>query len=675
MDQQAERDTRASLAALATADYSRARATEPCDLVMKGGVTSGVVYPTAMCKLAQKFHFRNIGGTSAGALAAVLAGAAEYERGVATDAGRAPVGFNRLAEVPDYLGQGTHLLDLFQPSRSTAPLYGLALALMRKRSIPAVFGLALRSYPWVAALTALAGVLVFVGLSVIVAYLADVAHDPNPHRHELIVKIALAVAFLIALCAELATAAVLLFVTIKAAVVDGIPNNHYGLCTGSQRAKPGDPRPLTPWLADRIDYIAGRAGPGDQPDDSAVEPLTFGELYGPADPTQYPYPADTDSPLLRDLNERSERRVNLEMVTTDVTEGRPYQLPFSPSEYLQFFYDPAELADFFPPRVLKRMAKGASPLAVVVGEKKIALLPFPDAADLPLIVAARMSMSFPILFSAVPLYAVDGRGLELFRASGGPAPVFRKTWFSDGGLSSNIPIHFFDGPVPRWPTFALNLRGFPRTSGGTPHALDPTCTDRQKVFRATDYDPDVAQLSDKDPKRLFGFANSLIDAMRNWNDNTLMQLKGYRERTVEIAMSDDEGGLNLVMPEKTLQSIMARGTYAGEVFEQTFAEPNLQASPEWKNHRHLRLRSALLMQSEWTRRFRLAWTMTSVDPTYPDLVAATEAFYKQPYKANQVASARDFAQHLADAPTAMKPGVSLTDLPLHSPELRPRPRV
>src|ERR1035438_4836367 len=46
----------------------------------KGGVTSGVVYPRTMRRLAQKFRFRNIGGTSAGALAGALAAAAEHQR-------------------------------------------------------------------------------------------------------------------------------------------------------------------------------------------------------------------------------------------------------------------------------------------------------------------------------------------------------------------------------------------------------------------------------------------------------------------------------------------------------------------------------------------------------------------------------------------------------------------
>jgi predicted acylesterase/phospholipase RssA len=43
---------------------------------MKGGVTSGIVYPLAVCELAKEFRFVNIGGTSAGAIAAAVTAAA-----------------------------------------------------------------------------------------------------------------------------------------------------------------------------------------------------------------------------------------------------------------------------------------------------------------------------------------------------------------------------------------------------------------------------------------------------------------------------------------------------------------------------------------------------------------------------------------------------------------------
>jgi len=44
-----------------------------CDIVMKGGITSGVVYPGAIISLAKRYRFRSIGGTSAGAIAAAIA--------------------------------------------------------------------------------------------------------------------------------------------------------------------------------------------------------------------------------------------------------------------------------------------------------------------------------------------------------------------------------------------------------------------------------------------------------------------------------------------------------------------------------------------------------------------------------------------------------------------------
>ncbi|HEY7819119.1 MAG TPA: patatin-like phospholipase family protein, partial [Vicinamibacteria bacterium] len=59
-------------------DYSLAA--RKCDIIMKGGITSGIVYPKAVCRLALEYRFRAIGGTSAGAIAAAATAAAEYGR-------------------------------------------------------------------------------------------------------------------------------------------------------------------------------------------------------------------------------------------------------------------------------------------------------------------------------------------------------------------------------------------------------------------------------------------------------------------------------------------------------------------------------------------------------------------------------------------------------------------
>jgi hypothetical protein len=43
------------------------------DLVMKGGITSGVAYPAAIGTLKDQYDFISIGGTSARAIAAAIA--------------------------------------------------------------------------------------------------------------------------------------------------------------------------------------------------------------------------------------------------------------------------------------------------------------------------------------------------------------------------------------------------------------------------------------------------------------------------------------------------------------------------------------------------------------------------------------------------------------------------
>ena len=91
-----------------------------CDIVMKGGITSGVVYPLAVSELAKVYRLRSVGGTSAGAIAAAAAAAAEL--------GRSSGGFTKLGALPAWLGQGDHLFSLFQPEPSTRKLFRLLAA-------------------------------------------------------------------------------------------------------------------------------------------------------------------------------------------------------------------------------------------------------------------------------------------------------------------------------------------------------------------------------------------------------------------------------------------------------------------------------------------------------------------------------------------------------------------
>ena len=101
-----------------SAQASYAAAGQECDLVMKGGISSGIVYPRAVCHLATANRLRRIGGTSAGAMAAAAAAAAEH--------GRDQGGFAKLNRLPDTLG--SRLGDLFQPSPQTSTIFQVLTA-------------------------------------------------------------------------------------------------------------------------------------------------------------------------------------------------------------------------------------------------------------------------------------------------------------------------------------------------------------------------------------------------------------------------------------------------------------------------------------------------------------------------------------------------------------------
>src|SRR6516225_2674782 len=100
-----------------------------CDIVMKGGITSGVVYPLAICKLATSYVIKNIGGTSVGAIAAAITAAAEYRRRNGSGEG-----YVELAKLPGLLGRPGALLALFAADPQAKRLLKIALTLIGNSS-------------------------------------------------------------------------------------------------------------------------------------------------------------------------------------------------------------------------------------------------------------------------------------------------------------------------------------------------------------------------------------------------------------------------------------------------------------------------------------------------------------------------------------------------------------
>lgn len=502
-----------------------ANPTKECDVIMKGGITSGVVYPLAITELAQTYRLRNIGGTSAGAIAAALAAAAECGRE------NPQGGFPRLAELPGFLAE--HLTSLFQPSPKARPAFKTLLTWISpggriKKVLLTLWNL-IHFHP----VAFVVGALLGIGLFWLVADWPSEGQLLTPRAMPLRVITALFWAFLVAAIAFLVRA------------VKAIQGNAFGMCTGMPAHEPSRDAALTPWLAGILDEIAGKTG----------GPLTFGDLQG--------------------------RQINLEVMTTNLTHGMPVRLP---SRSREFFFDPEEFRRFFPERIVQWMLD----YPVVLEDKEDAELverivretpyrPLPGPADLPVVVAARMSLSFPVLISAVPLYAVDWslkRNQELKKA--GRAPELGRCWFSDGGIGSNFPVHFFDGLLPSRPTFGINLRPFHPDFPKDPH--DESNNVHFPTTAGQGIRPTWTAIDG-----LFSFLGTIVNTMQNWVDNSQMRLPGYRDRVVHVHLTPDEGGMNLAMPPERVKALTKRGLAAGRKLQ----------TIDWDAHRWTRYRTAM----------------------------------------------------------------------------------
>jgi hypothetical protein len=324
--------------------------------------------------------------------------------------------------------------------------------------------------------------------------------------------------------------------------------------------------PLVDWLHREIQTIAGIEAIQDRP-------LTFGDLLSRGLPGREPIPGDTAL------------GVNLRVNTTCLTLNRPFTLPFDPDQKMVFYFKIADFKLFFPDDVVAYLDQTCA-MHWQHPEFRV----FPSEWALPVVVAARMSMSFPVLFSAVKLYAKDGEG------------KMQPMWFSDGGLTTNMPIHFFDAPLPRWPTFAIDLLG---SDPKKPHH-DAPFQSAEDVFLEGDVDPGVIEAWDRLGKSMFAFAGAVIETARTWQDRLLGHTPGYADRTVGIRLHDNEGGLNLTMPKSMIDALTKRGNEAGEMLVGRFTSP----STGWQAQRWTRFRNTMKMLSVWLEAFNLAYTWT-----------------------------------------------------------------
>jgi predicted acylesterase/phospholipase RssA len=549
-----------------------------CDLVMKGGITSGIVYPGAVCELANEYQFSSIGGTSAGAIAAALTAAAEWRRHNGSAAG-----FEELSRLPKWLseteGNRSRLLGLFRPSEETAPLFEVAMeAIASPRAAVRALARHFNRY---------GSIVLAIGALLLTIEVMSFAH-PSMVLVLLATLLATAVGFF-------AAAAIEAVVTL----VRTLPGNGFALCSGDALAE---------WLDGKISEAAG-----------LDRPLTFGDLEA--------------------------AEINLEMMTTNLTHGRPYRLPF---ETKAFLFSEREMRRLFPARVVEWMIAHAARKTSAGGET---LHAFPRPADLPVVVATRMSLSFPLLLSAVPLWSIDfGRRDR--------KPVPERCWFSDGGITSNFPVHFFDAPLPRWPTFAFNLaERSPRY-----HEKDQTTyvphSNRHGILEWwAPFDS------------LAGFLRSIVETMQNWRDNMLLHLPGQRDRIAHVLLAPNEGGLNLTMEPKTIESVAARGKEAAAKLRAHFGDtPPKSVTLTWRNHKWVRFLAFMPALEEAIESWSKAFGDRVAPPSFEELLAADTTL-----PSYRVSSVQRAAMH--DASLAFLAHISgnFGTSPFRRPAKRPRP--
>ena len=531
-----------------------------CDLVMEGGVTSGVVYPRAIVKLSNEYLFHSIGGTSAGAMAAAATAAAEYQRRHGNDRR----GFDRLEKLPEDVApppgadeKDSTLFRLFSPQPETAPIFTVVASALNRSGVTGLAGGLLLGLGRAFWLTGLLGA----GLVLALAWIGD--PPSNGMGWFLVVVLAL----LVALIATLGR----LFLMLAGPFIQ----NGFGLCRGyspgdETRFPPGAKgEPLTLWLSRLINNCAGLLPDG--------PPLTFGMLWdAPGFPPDW---------LKRVTDDKPRRSIDLQMVTTSLTQGRPFQLPDADAD-VPFYVSLKDFELYFPPNVVQCIRE-SSLAPERAYDPKPAGHPGPEdlvelpLRSLPVIVAARLSLSFPFLLSAVPLYSVDYTADRKDRA-------VKRCWFSDGGLTSNFPIQFFDSPLPLWPTFGISLEPKDRVhQPGDIWMPTSNAGGRADPWNDLDASSGVAMLC--------RFVGALLGSIRDWQDRLNARSPGVRDRVVRIRLTKDEGGLNLAMSRQQIKAVAKKGAEAGDELLARYCaigKPGLAlAHPmDLDNHRWVRLR-------------------------------------------------------------------------------------
>lgn len=601
-----------------------------CDVVMEGGITSGVVYPSFIAGLARHFQLRSIGGASVGAVAAVAAAAAQFRRNAdRADPSRPDAAdpFDKLEQLGHWLqtetGGKTNLFNLFQPCSGMKPHFNTLVAALnapsRLRAVLRFVRAMMLNFPagWVVAALM---ILSMYRLLLLPASAASMAFT---------VALALAGWFLGSLAHFMWSG------------WRGLRDNRFGACSGL-RSSASQPEALTEWLHRYVQDLAGL--PHDQP-------LTFGQLA------------------------KSDKPIELVLMTTGVSELSAHKLPYETNDLA---FRRSDLVHLFPGPVIDWLVahqpghsegsiglqKGLDPH---VGTAAQDVFFMPSGPDLPVVVAARMSLSFPLLLQAVPLLRIRHYEGRLPTDDG---VAMKTVWFSDGGLTNNFPIHLFDQLLPSRPTFGVVLSNTLRGNGDVP---------AERVVLALNNGPkdaSYAPIGDTHAEpRVFMFFHAMLSTIRTWRHEALQRTPGFRDRVVVIKHSESEGGLNLNMPREAIERMSASGREAASRIVSRFHHEDRLANG-WLNHRFVRMRTTAALLHNTLLPVVTAMKSPDTTPGYTDLWNASGADKLKAYKLTeaQQAEGSEFFSRLVHAAQAAESGRFNEESPSPMPSLMITPK-
>jgi hypothetical protein len=231
--------------------------------------------------------------------------------------------------------------------------------------------------------------------------------------------------------------------------------------------------------------------------------------------------------------------------------------------------------------------------------------------DLPILVAARLSFSVPVLFQAVPLL---GFNLDMPPENMGLV----RLWFSDGGLGSNLPVSLFDKALPRWPTFAVNIVETapkrPNAAGEyrsfVPYFHKNNIDDRLIV--PTDPSGFTQPLQQLNWRSFAKFIFGLYTTTKDGSDRASLRMPNVRNRVVSIYTNNIVGGaLNLMISQEAIRQLGCgygvnagkniANAYLGQVPLERHSDVSL-----WTDHRWVRFNILVKSLRQYLTGFNLA---------------------------------------------------------------------